>query len=298
MTSLLTLISSGHTDLSAGHLAIAERAIDDSKIALAGQPRWLSKHKAAQFTIENPFNKKQIDALRDQFTDDKIDVLITSQSCAKKKLLIADMDSTIVTEETLDEIAKSAGFGEQVSAITTRAMNGELDFAQALTERVKMLEGKSDNILKDHLPRVELTSGAKALVGTMAAHGATCVLVSGGFTFFTGHIAEIAGFHHHHGNTLGIEDGILTGKVIPPILDKNAKYEFLQLYMNEMDIAAEDTMTIGDGANDYEMLKAASFGIGFHPKPLLIDELDNLILHGDLTAALYAQGYSDEEFAA
>lgn len=298
MSSLLTLVASDQTALSAGHLALTETALEDYKVFLDEEPRWLSEHKAAQFIISSPLRKSQIDKLRDKLCADKIDIFMTAKNSARKKLIIADMDSTIVTEETLDEIAKTAGYGKEVSDITTQSMNGKLDFAQALKERVKMLEGQDESLLKNHLPTIELSGGAKTLIQTMAAHGAVCVLVSGGFTYFTEYVAKQAGFHHHHGNILEITDAKLTGEVVQPILDKHAKYEYLKLYMEELGIDIAETITIGDGANDFEMLLGASLGIGFHPKQLLVDELDNLIMHTDLTSALYAQGYSAAEFVS
>ncbi len=294
MTHLLTFTASTH-DISTSHMSAAEHFLNKFNLTIAGNTKWLSENRALQYEINQAPSKAELDEMRVHFAIDEIDILIVAKDRARKKLLIADMDSTIVTGETLDEMASAAGLQEQIAAITTRAMNGELDFSAALTQRVKMLAGQSESILSSHLPHMQLSSGAKEFIKTMSANGATCVLVSGGFTFFTGYIAKEVGFNHHHGNVLEIDNGLLTGKVIPPILDKDAKYEFLKLYIEELGLDIEDTLTIGDGANDLVMLEAAGLGIGYHPKQLLKDRLDNLIVFGDLTAALYAQGYSDKD---
>lgn len=295
MPALFTLISSNN-NLSAGHMALAERYIDDYKIDMVRPPRWLSKNKAAQFALSAPFDKRQMDTIRMAMAEDNVDILITYEKAARKKLLIADMDCTIITGETLDEMAETLGLGTEIAEITESAMNGDIDFHEALTKRVEMMAGQPESILASHLPHMHLSEGAQTLVQTMSAHGATCVLVSGGFTFFTSHIATKTGFHHHHGNNIEIEGGALTGAIIPPILDKNAKYEFLQLYINELELHPYETLTIGDGANDIEMLKHADLGIGYRPKQLLQDELLNQIHFCDLTSALYAQGYTEDEF--
>ncbi len=235
--------------------------------------------------------------IREMLAADKIDLFINPAEGRRKKLLLADMDSTIVEGETLDDMAAFAGIKDQIAAITARAMNGELDFHAALKERVGLLKGLPTEALQKTLDHTVVNPGARTLVHTMRKQGATCVLVSGGFTFFTGAIAEKVGFDHNHGNTLGIDGEQLSGAVIPPILDKFAKVEFLDLYTGNLDINASEVMTIGDGANDLPMLKKAGLGVGYHAKPSVAAELKNLIIYGDLAAALYAQGYSDSDFA-
>ncbi|HEY8192089.1 MAG TPA: phosphoserine phosphatase SerB [Alphaproteobacteria bacterium] len=294
MTFVLTLVAA-RDDLSAQHVATAANYIESNGIGLAGVPDWLTAHRAVDLKLATGLNHAHIAALREIFAGDGVDVFVNSTEGRRKKLLLADMDATIVTGETLDEIAALAGIGEKVAAITERAMRGELDFKAALRERVSMLAGRDTALLQQALDKMELSPGAETLVRTMAAHGAVCVLVSGGFTFFTGAAAQRAGFHYHHGNVLGVADGELTGTVADPILDKDAKLSFLRQYARDMNVAPEETMAIGDGANDLPMLEAAGLGIGYHPKPLLRERLDNCIFHGDLTAVLYAQGYRENE---
>jgi phosphoserine phosphatase len=292
MSYVLTLVKDG---LAAQHVAAAANYVEANGIGLAGVPDWLAPHKAADLKLAAGINHAQIEALRGIFTSDRVDVFITASAGRRKKLLLADMDATIVTGETLDEIAARAGIGAKIAAITERAMRGELDFKAALHERVAMLAGQDEMLLQEVLAETKLSPGAAALARTMAAHDATCVLVSGGFTFFTGAVAARAGFPHHHGNALGVADGKLTGTVAEPILDKEAKLSFLRQYARSLNLAPEETMAIGDGANDLPMLEAAGLGVGYRPKPLLRERLANCILHGDLIAALYAQGYREEE---
>ncbi|MCD8498220.1 MAG: phosphoserine phosphatase SerB [Alphaproteobacteria bacterium] len=204
--------------------------------------------------------------------------------------MLADMDSTIIAEETLDELAAYAGIKDQIAAITARAMNGELDFHAALRERVSLLQGLEEHALAETLERMKVNDGAPEFIAAMRKSGATCVLVSGGFTFFTGAVADKVGFHNHHGNTLLIEGGKLTGGVGEPILDKDSKLAYLKDYAGKLGISLAETLTIGDGANDLPMLKAAGLGIGYYPKKAVADEVDSVIQYGDFTAALYAQG--------
>lgn len=200
------------------------------------------------------------------------------------------MDSTIIAEETLDELAAFAGIKDKIAAITTRAMNGELDFEAALRERVALLKGLPETALQETLDKMVVNPGAQTFIQTMRDSGATCVLVSGGFTFFTSRVANAVGFHSNHGNTLEIENGVLKGTVGLPILDKFAKLSFLKDYAGKLGIGLDETLTIGDGANDLPMLKAAGLGIGYYPKKAVADEVNSVIQFGDFTAALYAQG--------
>jgi phosphoserine phosphatase len=257
---------------------------------------WLCESKAAQIHMIHQPTMAAVNYIRSQLAAQKIDVFLTSAGHQRKKLLLADMDSTIVTSETLDDLAAFAGIKEQVAAITARAMNGEIDFHAALTERVGLLANLPADTMEKTYAETQLTSGALTFISTMKSHGATCILVSGGFTFFTEKIAEKCGFHVHHGNNLDIKDNKLTGRVIAPILDKNSKLTFLHRYCEQLNISIEDTLTIGDGANDLPMLQAAGLGLGFHAKPAVAEQITNTILYNDLTAALYAQGYSEKEF--
>lgn len=292
MSFILTLVASDKS-LSAGHLAGIERFCDLNGLGQQGNPVWQKPHKAADLLITQKPDGAQIRELRTALMSDKVDLFVTSAAARQagpKKLLIADMDATMVAGETLDEIAAQAGIGDHVAAITQRAMRGELDFEAALNERVGLLTGQPAALLDQVLAAMTLNDGARHLVQTMKKAGAVCILVSGGFTFFTGAVAELCGFDYHHGNSLELAGTQLTGKVIPPILDKNAKLKFLNHYVQQAGLNLADAVAIGDGANDLPMLEAAGLGIGFHPKPLVEQALDNNIIHGDLTAALYAQG--------
>lgn len=297
MDFILTLVASG-TPLSAWHLAQCEHILAESGTAISGDPGWLAEHKAAELPVAVKPDRETLAALRGALQGDRIDLFISPSLHRRKKLLIADMDSTIVTGETLDELTAHAGKKDEIATVTKLAMEGQLDFRDALRERVGKLPGLPAHYLQTTLDHMELSTGAEIFVKTMARNGAICVLVSGGFTFFTGAIAEKAGFHHHHGNVLAIENETLTGAVEEPILDKDAKLSFLHEYAKKNNLGPEDALAIGDGANDLPMLETAGLGIGYRPKPVLIDVLDNLILYGDLTAALYAQGYKEEDFAA
>lgn len=293
MNFVLTLVASDQA-LNAGHIARIEHVLDQNAIALTDTPVWLARHKAADLFLAVKPGDEVLSALRTMLRENRIDLFVSQNLQRRKKLLIADMDSTIISGETLDELAVHAGKQKEIATVTKLAMEGQLDFKQALTERVGKLAGLADSCLQTTLDHTALNPGAQALVKTMAKDGALCVLVSGGFTFFTAAIAKQAGFHHHHGNELEIADHKLTGKVREPILDKDAKLSFLNDYLEKNGLTPEQAITIGDGANDLPMLTGAGLGIGYHPKPLLMDALDNLILYGDLSAALYAQGYRQE----
>lgn len=217
----------------------------------------------------------------------------------RKKLLVADMDSTIIGCECLDELADFAGVKDHVSAITERAMRGELSFEPALRERVAMLKGLPEADLQlCYDQRVRLNPGARTFVRTMATQGARCLLVSGGFSFFTGRVAEAAGFHEDRANTLGAEGGMLTGTVGEPILGREAKLAALQGEAARLGLDLTQILAIGDGANDLAMIEAAGLGLAYRAKPIVAAEADAKIDHGDLTTALYFQGYAAADFAA
>lgn len=284
----LTLIAS-HKPISAGHLAGIERYLDSQGIAI-GEPNWIKENKAADLPVSECIRHDQMHVIWDALAVDKIDVLCIHAANRRKKLLLADMDSTIVTTETLDELAAAAGIGEKVAEITKRAMNGELDFEGALKERVGLLEGLPAETLEQTLADTHISEGAQTLVKTMAAQGATCVLVSGGFTFFTEKIAEKVGFNYNHGNILSIANDKLTGRVHEPILGKEAKLDYLKKYTQKLGIDLADTLAIGDGANDLPMLQYAGLGVAYRPRPLLRESMNNCLFYADLTALLYAQG--------
>lgn len=226
-----------------------------------------------------------------------IDLIVQDAAERQKKLLITDMDSTIITVECIDEIADFAGVKPQVAQITERAMRGEIDFAGALNERVGLLKGLPEPTLqKVYDERVRFMPGARALVATMRAKGAYTVLVSGGFDFFTSRVRQELGFHEDHSNKLAVEGGALTGAVIPPILDKQSKLHSLMVISSRLEIGMGDALAIGDGANDLPMLMAAGLGVAFHAKPVVQQSARARLNHCGLDALLFAQGYGRDEW--
>ncbi|MGD9783936.1 MAG: phosphoserine phosphatase SerB [Hyphomicrobiaceae bacterium] len=246
------------------------------------------------------------DRVRLAFADRPLDINVVADDIAftRKRLLVADMESTIIEQEMLDELAGEIGLRDKVAAITERAMRGELDFEAALNERVALLAGLDASIL-DRLTaeRITLMPGAETLIATMKANGAYCALVSGGFTCFTAPVAKRLGFDEHQANTLEVIEGKITGRVIPPILGRAAKRAALERIAAQHGIDPVLTLAVGDGANDLDMLAAAGLGVAFRAKPKVREAaLSNpggaVITHGDLTALLYLQGYADREHIA
>lgn len=298
MSYVLTLVASAREHpVTEKHFKAIGAVLEHYNVKFTGKMVWLDKDKAADIAVSNKFQFALVSHIREMLAGDRIDFFINAEENRQKKLLLADMDSTIVTSETLDELAEYAGIKDKVAQITAHAMNGELDFHAALRERVGLLKGLQVTALQATLKETRLSEGAEVFVNTMRSHGATCVLVSGGFTFFTQKIADICGFQFNHGNILDIAQEKLTGAVTPPILDKFSKVSFLKQYMQELDLTPENCLAIGDGANDVPMLKLAGLGIGYHPKPAVAQDVANVIAYGDLTAALYAQGYSGKHFS-
>ena len=224
-----------------------------------------------------------------------IDAIIGSTRDRRKHLLVADMDSTIVVGETLDELADFAGLKDRIAAITARAMNGELDFKAALRERVAMLRGLPVDALERTWQRVLLTPGARELVTTMRAHGAYTALVSGGFSFFTSRVATSCGFDLHRSNVLLDDGAALLGRVAEPILDRDTKLATLTGLAADRGLPLAATLAVGDGANDLDMLRAAGLGVAFHAKPLVAAAARARVDHANLRAVLFAQGYRAEE---
>jgi phosphoserine phosphatase len=297
MSTVLTLVASDKTK-PVDKIAI-DGVIDilgTYKIMPTCEPVWLEPDMAADIGITESGDRKLIAHLHQYLESKKIDVFINPIENRRKKLLIADMDSTIVSGETLDDLAEHAGLKDKISEITTRAMNGELDFHEAITERVALLKGLEVSAIKDTLNKLETNQGAHTLIKTLRENGVICVLVSGGFTVFTEPVAKSLGFNNHHGNVLEIERDALTGKVQHPIQDKDSKVQYLRFYAERHNLKEADCMGIGDGANDLPMLQRAGLGIGYKPKETVAQKINNVILYGDLTAALYAQGYVSTEF--
>ena len=236
--------------------------------------------------------------LSDIIGSEPVDVVVQPHDGRRKKLLIADMDSTMIGQECIDELADYAGFKSRVAAITERAMRGEIAFEPALRERVALLKGLPATVIDTVIAeRIRLTPGGPALIATMRANGAYTCLVSGGFTAFTSRIAAMLGFDEQHANTLMVDGaGQLTGEVAEPVLGREAKVRTLARLRERFGLAREDTLAVGDGANDVPMIEAAGLGVAFHGKPAVRQAADACIEHGDLTALLYAQGYRREEF--
>jgi len=238
-------------------------------------------------------------ALRAPMADQQLDWCLQPVEGRRKRLLVADMDSTIINVECLDELADFAGLKAEISAITERAMRGELPFEAALRERVAMLKGLPVTALQQaYDERVRLNPGARTLVRTMAADGARCVLVSGGFNFFTGRVAQAAGFHADRANILGEAAGALTGLVDEPILGREAKLAALKEEAAAQQIPLSATLAVGDGANDLAMIEAAGLGVAYRAKPIVAAQADARVDHADLTALLYFQGYAEDSFVA
>jgi len=223
------------------------------------------------------------------------DINILPGAGRRKSLLIADMDSTIITSESLDDLARLSGKGEEVTAITARSIRGELDFSTSLVERVRMIGGQPEHLITHIINEVEYTPGAEVLLATMKAHGAYTILASGGFTFLTRVVAAKLGFDAHYANELIVENGRITGEVGFPILDQNAKKTRLETACRELGISAGDVATIGDGANDRGMTTAAGLGVAFRGKPALKDVADACLDHADLRGLLWLQGYDASE---
>lgn len=261
-----------------------------------GEAIWLAPDEAAEFALGAvPDNRWSVWA---DLQDLSVDLIVQPTKGRRKKMLLADMDSTMIQQECIDELAEEAGVGERVAAITAAAMNGELDFDGALRERVGLLKGLPERVIGDVLEkRITLMSGGSVLLATMKAHGAYAALVSGGFTAFTSAIAEKLGFDENRANTLISEGGVLTGDVGMPILGKKAKVDALEEITARLGISERDVLAVGDGANDLGMLTRAGTGVALHAKPSVAAECDVRVNFGDLTALLYLQGYARDDFS-
>lgn len=289
MPHVLTLVAPVGA-LSAEVVSRARAALERLGAA-TGVPDWLAPGAAVDLPFEDLAPEQADSAARGALADGKVDVIAQGAEGRRKRLLLADMDSTIVTTETLDELAAHAGLKDRVASITRRAMNGELDFPRALAERVKLLSGLPVSALERTWDATAMMPGAAELVATMKAHGARCVLVSGGFTFFTARVAARLGFDAHHANTLLIEGGRLTGRVGEPILDRDAKLAALKRAAAENGLPLSATLAVGDGANDLDMVQAAGLGVAFRAKPIVAAAARVRVEHSDLRALLFAQGF-------
>jgi phosphoserine phosphatase len=263
--------------------------------AEVGQPDWLEPERVCDLDYAD-LNDDQADAAARRLLGAlPVDVVAQPKPERRKRLLVADMESTLIRNEMLDELAEYVGLREQIAEITARAMNGELDFEGAVEARVALLRGLPATMLHEAAAKMALMPGARALVATMRAHGAATVLVSGGFRFFTRKVAQLLGIDAEFGNELEIEAGRLTGRVVKPILGRQAKFETLIRQAAEAGLPLAATLAVGDGANDLDMIQAAGLGIAFHAKPVVASRAKWRIEHGDLTALLFAQGYRAAE---
>jgi len=276
-------------------------AIDPSLLSalaprLREPPRWLAPGEAVDLPLVGPIDEL---AVARAIAGRPIDMAIVPAAGRRKKLLLADMDSTMIGQECIDELGILAGVGDRISEITARAMRGELDFEAALKERVSLMRGLPRQAFETVLSeRITFTAGGRALVQTMRANGAYTALVSGGFVQFTGFVTERLGFDEHRANEFLWEAERLTGAVREPILGKDAKVLALRELTGRLEIKADDVVAVGDGANDIPMLTAAGMGVALHAKPKVREAAPIRIDHGDLTALLYLQGYAREEFVA
>jgi len=260
-------------------------------------PDWLADNAACDIKFDSFLHEHVAKIITPYLAEKPIDWSIQHTESRKKKLILSDMDSTMIAQECIDELAAEAGIGEKVADITERAMNGELDFTAALEERIGLLTDLPESVLeKVYAERITLSEGAKTLIATMRANGAYAMLVSGGFTFFTERVGKALGFDADEANILDFANGALTGNVIKPVLDKHAKEATLNRLIKELDITAKDTTAIGDGANDLPMLIASGLGIAYRGKPIVQGQSDAAINHTDLTTLLYFQGYTSKEF--
>ena len=286
MDSLLVLIA------APGSGAITPDVVQMLHEFGGGAPHWLSPGDALEVEAFLRLPEFLVD-LRQH----PIDAAIVSIHNRRKRLLVADMDSTIIHQECIDELGKVAGVGDRIAAITAKAMRGELDFDEALRERVGLLKGLDESVIATLLrERITFMEGGKTLLSTMKAHGAYTALISGGFTAFTSAVGAKLGFHENRANKLEIENGKLTGRVIPPILGQQAKVDGLCQLAKSHDWEPSDAIAVGDGANDLAMLSVAGLGVALHAKPHVQESSLIRINNGDLTALLYLQGYRQEQF--
>ena len=286
--------------------------LDDELLAQVAAPlapfhaelRWLEEEQrtAAEIAFTPPppshYNPRSLEErVRRTLTGLSIDVAVLPLGGRRKKLLIADMDSTIIGQECIDELAEHAGVGDEVAAVTERAMRGELDFRAALRERLRKLEGLEERIIDEVIEqRICITNGAEVLVRTMKAHGAHTALVSGGFVPFARHVAEVVGFDFFRANELPTAEGRLTGEAPQSIVCRDVKLQTMLELVERLGITTQDVLAVGDGANDAAMVEAAGLGVAYHAKPALEQVADVRIRHNDLSALLYLQGYRHDEF--
>jgi phosphoserine phosphatase len=299
MRNIVTLVGRRETN------PITPDIVDMARDVLAeigGTPSLDTDVLAAEWAVEIPVDGVDLAAARATLERaeglDGVDKAVRPDGDGRKKVLVADMDSTMIAIETLDTMAAELGFGPQVAEITARSMNGELDFIESLRERVLLLEGFDAREAMDAvMAQVVHTEGAERTVKTMAAHGCRCALVSGGFTFTTEVVHAALGFHRHAANTLEIgADGRFTGRLTGDLVGRETKLQVLDALCAEQGVGRDRAAAIGDGANDLDMITAAGLGVGFHPKPVVRDRAGAVIEHTDMTTLLFYQGYREADF--
>ncbi|MHA1599358.1 MAG: phosphoserine phosphatase SerB, partial [Alphaproteobacteria bacterium] len=261
-------------------------------------PDWLDPGIACDVPFTGARGEAVETSVRARLSNAPVDITVQAAVGRRRMLLIADMESTIIGQELIDELAEIAGVGSRIAEITARSMAGELDFTASLRERVALLAGQPEAILNQVKTRITLNPGARELVQTMRAHGAYTALVSGGFTRFTEPVHEICGFDEARGNQLVVTAGRLTGEVSEPILDRESKAAALVELAGQHGLSMDQACAVGDGANDLAMLQAAGLGVAYHAKPILRTAAQACIDHGDLTALLFLQGYRRSEFSS
>jgi phosphoserine phosphatase len=302
MRSVLTLIADPATARltpeTAEDIARALRHVGGSGGVETGAIDWLAPGIACDIPFEAEPETAWRDAACRAAGDRPIDVVVQAAAHRRKTLLVADMEATIIVNEMLDELAAALGIGPRIADITRRAMNGEIRFQDALRERVALLAGLDEKVLNAACDRIVFNPGAATLIATLRARGVHCALVSGGFRVFTGYVAPRLGFEWHYANELVIRNGTVAGTVADPILGREAKRDTLLRLCRDLGIEQADTLAVGDGANDIDMIEAAGLGVAFRAKPALQRVAPASIRHGDLTALLYLQGYRQSEFAA
>ncbi len=295
MTSyVLTLV--GNAELAPLETVHIERVFECLK--LSGEIDWLAKREACDLFIDSDLTAGAItEKARDVLAVYSVDAVCTLVNGRRKKLLITDMDSTVINQECIDELADAMGIGSQIRQITESVINGGIDIREALRQRLLLMKGMKSEVLEQvYKQRITLKTGARTLIQTMRHHGVFCILVSGGLTYFTSRIAARLGFHDHQGNEVNFADGKLTGEVQNPILGRAAKLDTLMNLCNEKALTPFDVVAVGDGANDIDMIQAAGLGVAFHDTGSLRIHSNACIEYCDLTAILYIQGFRKSEF--
>ena len=296
MSAVVTLVAAGAAAPLTDNLIRDARDAMAAEGAATGEPDWLAPGTACDIPASGPDSALLQETVLTALRGAPIDVVAQPAAGRRKRLLVADMDSTIVDGETLDELAAMAGVGREVSAITAEAMNGRIDFSEALHRRVALLGGRPATLLAEVAADIAFNPGAVTLVRTMREHGAHCLLVSGGFDVFVDLVAGWCGFHAAESNRLEIEHGRLTGRTLGPIVTRERKHAAMHEAAARIGVPIADALAIGDGANDLPMLTAAGLGLAYHAKPSVRTAARACLDHSDLTGALFVQGYRQHDF--